>query len=475
MTKLKTLSKLLFRNLHWKILSFASAVILWMVCINVADPVSNQQFVTTLKILNEEQITQGGAVLVDAGALRTRSVSVNVRATRRLLGELNRNRGKISPYIDLRPINVSAFADKPLTLRVACDLTGIEPDTYEILNIDPAEVELHIESYVEKTVPILLGSQAGEVREGYVALRPVITPGSVLIGGAASLMRSVASARLDVSVEDAAQDITSQENLYVVSTGGEVIAAGLDLGLRQAQVQVPVHKYGTVAIASPKISGNVAEGYSIIGVTVTPKEVLVVGPAQNLEDPPTIELPTISVNNWSQTRSETFPLSEFLADTGLSIRADTPTEAAVTITVAREAVRTFSVPIEQLHILGMSTEVTYNSREVSLTLKGLEKNINEVSPEELGGVIDITGLGPGRYDVAVDFTLPNGVLAVGAPPMVSLTVSEGTESPRPEGGGEAPPAETEEPAEDAPEEGAPEETGMPEETTTPEGLEANGQ
>ncbi|MDR1530971.1 MAG: hypothetical protein LBS62_02080 [Clostridiales bacterium] len=461
MKKIRKLSKLIFQNLGWKILSVAAAIILWIICINVADPVSNQQFITTLKLINEERVTGPAAsgtpeaVLVNGASLRGRSVAINIRATRRTLSELNRDRSKISAYIDLGQFTATG---KPQSARVAYDLTGIESEQYTVSGVEPAEVEVLIEPYITKSFPILLGKQSGEAGEGYVALTPVITPANVSIGGAASLINSVASVRVDVSVADAAQNIEQDEKLYILNTSGMVMSDPVDLQFNTARVFVTVNKYGTIPIENPRITGNVASGYSIAGVSFEPKEAEVVGPEQDVDALSSIQLNTINVNNWSQTHTEVFELSEYLADTNLTIREETPAAVEVTITVAREAVKTFIVPIEQLHIRGMSTEVVFLDKDVSLTVKGLERNINAIVPEELNGVIDISGLTPGTYRVPVEFTLPSGVMAVGTPAEVGVTISDG-QPPLPEDGAEDGAEDGENPAEeDSASEENPEET-----------------
>ena len=138
------MKKGLMNNWGLKILSFLLAVMLWLIVVNIDDPVTTQTFnnipvaVTNAEVLAATNQTYQ----IEDG---TQNVSVTVRAKRSVLNKIKAD-------------NIKATADmKELTLQtqipISVEITGVN---YESVEVSPRNLQVKLEDEETKKFPIAM-------------------------------------------------------------------------------------------------------------------------------------------------------------------------------------------------------------------------------------------------------------------------------------------------------------------------------
>ena len=169
------MKKGLMNNWGLKILSFLLAVMLWLIVVNIDDPVTTQTFNNiTVAVTNAEVLAATNQTYqIEDG---TQNVSVTVRAKRSVLNKIKAD-------------NIKATADmKELTLQtqipISVEITGVN---YESVEVSPRNLQVKLEDEETKKFPIV-PKTTGTVRDGYTLGEIQAVPEMVSIRGPKSVI-----------------------------------------------------------------------------------------------------------------------------------------------------------------------------------------------------------------------------------------------------------------------------------------------
>ena len=137
------MKKGLMNNWGLKILSFLLAVMLWLIVVNIDDPVTTQTFNNIPVVVTNAEVlaATNQTYQIEDG---TQNVSVTVRAKRSVLNKIKAD-------------NIKATADmKELTLQtqipISVEITGVN---YESVEVSPRNLQVKLEDEETKKFPIV--------------------------------------------------------------------------------------------------------------------------------------------------------------------------------------------------------------------------------------------------------------------------------------------------------------------------------
>ena len=137
------MKKGLMNNWGLKILSFLLAVMLWLIVVNIDDPVTTQTFNNIPVVVTNAEVlaATNQTYQIEDG---TQNVSVTVRAKRSVLNKIKAD-------------NIKATADmKELTLQtqipISVEITGV---SYESVEVSPRNLQVKLEDEETKKFPIV--------------------------------------------------------------------------------------------------------------------------------------------------------------------------------------------------------------------------------------------------------------------------------------------------------------------------------
>ena len=178
-----------------------------------------------------------------------------------------------------------------------------------------------------------------------------------------------------------------------------------------------------------------AAGFEIASLTVNPEIVLIEGDADQLAQLVSIDTSPIPMTGVS---ANTTVQASLALPTGIVAVGSDTVQVAIKLRQVTET-RTFSAG---LRLVGTRRDLTYDftTDRVVVTIGGSSADLDRLLGSALLVDLDVSGLGPGTFDVPVTIDLPTGPTLVTAnPATVSVTISA-TSTPTPSTGPSPTPA-----------------------------------
>lgn len=400
------MKKKLTNNLLLKILSLVIAFGLWIIVINIDDPVDEKSFSNIkVNLVNTNVLTEQNKVYEVIN--NTDSVRVRVEASRSLLESLS---------------SADIMAEADFT-KMAEDET-VEINFYSlrsneaIRNISGSisKVELNVEN--KKTKRLVLNTETqGEPMDGYVVGTINMDQNRVEVSGPESIISRISSAVLQVDISDSSSEISTYADVILYDVDGkEVSSKQVTMNTGFVKVTIPILKTKEVPV-SVETTGVPAEGYGATGVVEqSVSKVTIAGEDRAISGINKIVIPAedMDITGSTQNFVKTYSIKKYLPE-NVVIVSDT---GKITVTVYIESKKEvlFKVPAEQVYIMGVpegyTAEPDENVDEFNLYLFGMKKDLDEIKADEIQGYIQVDNwmeseemekLEPGIYLIPVEF------------------------------------------------------------------------
>ncbi len=371
------------RNLSTLLMAFILALIVWVSAMISDDPSQEdvlQRQVPVEKIgLNPELLIMG-------------NFPANVRLTLDAPGsvwrELRNNENSVRAWVDLAGLGPGEYA-RPVQIQFDPSVR-----TARVVAREPDQVQVKLERLVTQTYSITLDVN-GTPSLGYVMGTAVYTPTQVTVSGAESLVTLVKQIHVSLNISGASQTINSSIPLRAVDANGRVVA-GISVIPDTVTVRQPIKLLGGYRPVIVRVItiGQVANGYKITNIVVTPTNVVVFSSDPGLLNqlPGYVDTQPLDLNG-AQDYLET-PL-ELNLPQGISPVNDQKVLVQVFIAPI-ESNQTFSLPVEVIGLKpGLKVQVA--PATVDIILSGPLPVLNTLKPSDFRVVVDLSGLDVGTH------------------------------------------------------------------------------
>ena len=410
------MKKWLTQNLGLKLLSVICASILWLIVMNINDPIDEQRFVgIPVELTNTDAITDEGKVfqILD----NTNTVNVTVRAKRSVLDQLDRD--NIHAVADLSEVSVTNM----VTIKLSSNRYSNQIDS---ISSNTEFLKLNIEDVRQKQLPIQI-STAGTPAEGY--LTGTVTAGQTVVRlrGPESVIERVESIQAVVDVSGMTSDVSTTASIVLYdANGNRVEDDSIQLNISSVEVKVSILATKSVPFTY-HVSGTPAEGYELTGEIVGTYNRIMIAGAQNVLDTvSSIEIPAEELNVTGQTDSLHVIISlEDYLPAGVII-ADEEHTGMLGVEVKIEPLETtyFTIPEERIRIFNIPEGYEYelvNYSGASIGVRAIPSVMTGVDEESFIGEIDLAAYfeqhgvsepADGVYSIEAVFTMPENVTQV---------------------------------------------------------------
>lgn len=400
--------KRITNNLTLKILAFLIAAFLWLIVVNIDDPVDDKTFSNiTVQVLHEEVITDNNNTyqIVD----NTQEVNVTVTAQRSVLDKI-------------RAEDIQATADmKELTLRTQVPIeVTIKGYTgkYEKATANPRNLQIQIDEEAKNNFPIT-PTTTGTVRNGYEVGSLKALPEKVTLRGPKRIINSIAKVTAEANVSGLSEDETVEAKLVLYDANNNVIDQTLlanNLGKEGVSVEVELLQVKSVPIKIDTSEISAADGYKLGKITVEPQEVEVTGDKSTLAGITEISIPAsaLQLEELTQKMDKTVDISSYLPN-GVSLAEENANKVVVSIQVQQPGTKTFEVSTNSIVVnnLAEGLGLSYGSAvDLEIQLKGPGEALNLFSPAKKVSIDLKKYTEPGTYTVPVSVELPSGCTLV---------------------------------------------------------------
>lgn len=397
------MKKSLTNNIGLKLLAFIFAFMLWLLVVNIDDPVDTKTFDDIpVSIEYTEVVTQDqrSYQVLDG----TDTVSVTVSATRSILEKISAE--NIVATADMREL----YLESQIPIEIT--IPGYE---FETATASPRNVQVKIEQNKSDTFPITV-TTTGTVRDGYVLGNVQADPERVTVNGPESVIDQISKVVAEVNVSGLSSDSSIDAVLtYYDEDNNEISADQLANNLGTTGVKVNVTLYHTARIPVTVDTSEVtaADGYSISEVTWTPEEIQLAGEEEVLDALEEIRIPAdaIDITSISQRTEKTVDITPYLPE-GTRLVDENGNNILVTARVAREGTKSFDIPVGSITVNNLDDALTvsgYGSGDdLEVHIGGPQEQLNSLELSDLAVSIDLKNCTEaGEYEVPVTITLPS--------------------------------------------------------------------
>lgn len=295
---------------------------------------------------------------------------------------------------------------------------GVSEDNFTVLSHEPANVSFTVARYATVEVPVRgVLAEGSSIADGFVSRGFQFAQETISVSGRADLVDQVKSALVTLSGEDLSESVQVNKTYQLIGTDNQVLE-DLEVTCFPETVDVTYEIWQEVEVplrvniepgggaaydnnAADKVNGNVSF------FDLSPKVVTVQGRPEDVASLKELTVGNINLADVDGTQIITKDIP--LAD-GLEIAGGVNT-ATITITVDGLEKRNFEVSRDALTLINVPEGFTADIRTASLsvTIRGTAEALEEVSPENIRGTVDLTSVEKvsGQYSVPVQVQFDN--------------------------------------------------------------------
>jgi len=278
------------------------------------------------------------------------------------------------------------------------------PRGVAVVSIKPARLTLRLDRLAEKQVPVEV-TLVGQVKEGMLALTPIVQPSQVVLRGGESVLAHLS--RASVSVDLKGGSALVHESLPVRINERVEGAAAVQAQPAVVEVTVPVvrDRPAKQVPIQAVVTGSPATGFRSGVVRVEPETVKVIAAAEILAGLEKVATEPVSLQGAQGKVAATVRL---VLPPGAE--ALEPQQAAVLIEVtAALPVRDFSRLTVKAENLGAGLELELKPAEVDVQVAAAGGQLSGLESRDLQPVVDLAGLQAGEHRVPVKVRFPAGI------------------------------------------------------------------
>ncbi len=401
-------------NMGLKILAVLFSIVLWLIAINITDPVTQDSYNVTVQLQNLNSLTASGKYVEILDG--TDSIRVTVRGSRTVLSSFSEK--NIVATADVSKMNSDS--------QVPIDLSTTRiSDKIESIKSDKQFVQLSVENVGKQQIPISVKVQ-NEPGDGYILGSATTAQNVVIISGPESLVNKVSYAAVEINVDGATSDVNISLPIHLYDSEDDIVdSTKITMSMSEVNTTASVLQTKQLPIICG-VTGSILDGYALTGqIVCEPDTITVAGRSAQVKNLSSIEISdAIDVTGYDNSVTKQIDIRNYIPSGLTLVGGNEAGMISVTAYIEKEVEREFSVPINKIHITGTpegySAELAEHDDYVDITLRGLSSLLDSVDPDNIVGIVDvdkfmkdekISELTSGNYMMQVEFTLPDGIKA----------------------------------------------------------------
>lgn len=402
----------LTKNLGMKILSLILATLLWIVIVNIDDPISTRPYDIVVEIQHEEAIKSLGKVYeVTEGSI----VNVTVKAKRSVLDTIKVS--DIKAVADLS--NLSYTNAVPIT--VSCTKPVEQLTLGKVSTLKVALEDIDTKQFRITIVP------KGTEEEGYLIGSIKAKPNIIQVSGAKSQIARIDQIKVDIDVSNASEDFTTKGEPKAYDADGRSIdSSKLTFSNNNISVSATVLKTKTISL-NIEAKGDPLSGYQFVDIEYEPKEITIAGASNILKDIYSIPI-EVDINNAFINIEEEIDLTQYIPEG--TILAEDSKSIMIKVTIEKLQDKIISFNTDDIEIKNLPSGATFNFNddiEFNIKITGLAKDIKKVTIDSLNPSIDLKGLDLDTHQVELNVENLVGIQLLDIPTLsISLKGAEET-------------------------------------------------
>jgi len=388
-------------NLVLKISSLAVAFLVWIIVVNVSNPIVTRNISVPLNVVNANIITDAGKTYSLTGA-NSVTVSYEVRSR------------------DQSRISASDF-NASIDLGDMYDITGAVPIAVEVVNnkdliigavaSKPSIVKVSIEDLQRKEFT-LTTKITGTPSDGFSVGEVKLDKTNVVVTGPVSVIGQISQIGVEIDVTGLDSDESGRAELkYFDANGNAFVISDSRVSKSFDNVGYSlVMLNGRTLALNFDVGGTAAQGYKFTGAESTTKSIQVRGQPEVLEGLDSITVPAsaLSVEGATGDVNITVDIKNFLP---ANVTAVGDTKVNVTLKVEALDKKSLTLTVNDLNIVGAKPGVATSivPEKITVVVSGLSANLESVTNADLKATLDVSEMNVGSNTGSLKFEPATGL------------------------------------------------------------------
>ena len=405
-------------NIPLKIMSVAVAVVVWLIVVNIDNPVgTNYYTLTNVELINKEYVESSDTIgKMCMPEEKQDSIRIAITTNKKI-----RDKIKVSDITATADLQQAVSLDTNpvmVPITVTCSVPGVTPND---IKVTPQNLSVNLDE--KETQEFVVNVSRGDTKPGkdYEVGSLTANPEKVRITGPKSLVNKIDKVNATISLDGNTQDFTQDVNLTIIDKNQEALSDSEMNSLRienNAKVSVTARLWKIrqgVGISAGYV-GSPASGYQVGTVTTVPDTISVAGSTEGLEtltqNDNTITIPADSIDISGESRDveRKISLKDLLPD-NVKLTSDSSEDVWVTVSILPEGSREFTLSTKDIEVKNKpdDLQVTFETAQIEIRIKSDTEDQDDLNTEtDIKASRDLKGKEDGNYKVPVTLSLPDG-------------------------------------------------------------------
>ena len=405
-------------NLSLKIMSVAIAIVVWLIVVNIDNPVgTNYYTITDVELINKEYVESSDTIgKMCMPEENQDSVKVAITASKKVRDRIRLS--DITAVADLQQA-VSLDTDPVMVpITVTCLASGVLPSD---IKVTPQNLTVNLDE--KETQEFVVNVSKGDTKPGkdYEVGSLTASPEKIRITGPKTLVNKIDKVNATIALDGNTEDYTQEVNLTIYDKNQEALSESEMNSLRiennaKVVVTAKLWKIRTGVKIAAGYVGTPAGGYQVGSVKTVPDTISVAGNTEGLESLSendnmiTIPADRIDISGESKDVERKISLKNLLPD-NVKLTSDSSEDVWVTVSILPVGSQEFNLPTKNIEVKNKpdNLQVTFETAQIALRIKSESEDLEDLNiNEDVKAEIDLKDKKAGNYKVPVKLSLPDG-------------------------------------------------------------------
>ena len=405
-------------NLSLKIMSVAIAIVVWLIVVNIDNPVgTNYYTITDVELINKEYVESSDTIgKMCMPEENQDSVKVAITASKKVRDRIRLS--DITAVADLQQA-VSLDTDPVMVpITVTCSASGVLPSD---IKVTPQNLTVNLDE--KETQEFVVNVSKGDTKPGkdYEVGSLTASPEKIRITGPKTLVNKIDKVNATIALDGNTEDYTQEVNLTIYDKNQEALSESEMNSLRiennaKVVVTAKLWKIRTGVKIAAGYVGTPAGGYQVGSVKTVPDTISVAGNTEGLESLSendnmiTIPADRIDISGESKDVERKISLKNLLPD-NVKLTSDSSEDVWVTVSILPVGSQEFNLPTKNIEVKNKpdNLQVTFETAQIALRIKSESEDLEDLNiNEDVKAEIDLKDKEAGNYKVPVKLSLPDG-------------------------------------------------------------------
>ena len=405
-------------NLSLKIMSVAIAIVVWLIVVNIDNPVgTNYYTITDVELINKEYVESSDTIgKMCMPEENQDSVRVAITASKKIRDRIRLS--DITAVADLQQA-VSLDTDPVMVpITVTCSASGVLPSD---IKVTPQNLTVNLDE--KETQEFVVNVSKGDTKPGkdYEVGSLTASPEKIRITGPKTLVNKIDKVNATIALDGNTEDYTQEVNLTIYDKNQETLSESEMNSLRiennaKVVVTAKLWKIRTGVKIAAGYVGTPDGGYQVGSVKTVPDTISVAGNTEGLESLSendnmiTIPADRIDISGESKDVERKISLKNLLPD-NVKLTSDSSEDVWVTVSILPVGSQEFNLPTKNIEVKNKpdNLQVTFETAQIALRIKSESEDLEDLNiNEDVKAEIDLKDKEAGNYKVPVKLSLPDG-------------------------------------------------------------------